>query len=137
MEKEYKTFEKKLRDKWRELPGGRMDRIYSESLMSLSDYELLNYWDRCKEQTSVSDIRGWYQTQYRSEFSGKTLLDIGPGIGIDGIYFAGQGSKVTFADIVEENLTLLRNICDLKAIKAEFCYISFHKTYQYFQLVSR
>jgi SAM-dependent methyltransferase len=51
------------------------------------------------------------------------VADVGPGIGIDGIHFAERGARITFVDIVEDNLTLLRRICSLKGVEADTYYI--------------
>jgi hypothetical protein len=112
-----------LRDKWREIPATRQERQFSADLLALSDSELLDYWEECRRQTCTPEVRGWYQELYRDRFRGARLADVGPGIGLDGIWFAQHGAQVTFVDIVADNLTLLRRLCDLKGVQAEYYYI--------------
>src|SRR5262249_48003718 len=61
--------------------------------------------------------RGWYQLLYRDWCRGKQIIDIGCGLGIDGIHFAEHGAMVTFIDIVETNVELVRRICRAKGIE--------------------
>ncbi len=117
------SFSIKLREKWREIPGTRQGRMFSTEMLDWEDYEILEYWEECKRQTTIPEVRGWYQEMYKDAFVGCDLADVGPGIGIDGIFFAKQGARVTFVDIVEDNLKLLERICNLKGINAEFYYI--------------
>jgi hypothetical protein len=116
-------FGQKLREKWREIPATRQERQFSSDLLILPDDQLLAYWEECRRQTSTPDVRGWFQERYAARFSGARLADIGPGVGVDGIWFAQHGAHVTFADIVEGNLQLLRRLCELKDIDAEYYYI--------------
>lgn len=112
-----------LREKWRELQATRQGRMFSVDMLRWPDDSLLSYWEECRAQTTTPEVRGWFQELYKDEFSHCMLADIGPGIGIDGIYFADRGAMVTFVDIVEDNLKLLRRICKLKGISAQFYYI--------------
>ena len=48
---------------------------------------------------------------------GAKIVDIGCGLGIDGIHFAEHGASVTFIDIVATNVDLVRRICKLKGIE--------------------
>jgi predicted O-methyltransferase YrrM len=117
------SFSNQLRDKWRELPSTRYERRFSKDMLSWSDDRLLDYWETCKKETVIPEVRGWYQELYKDAFVGMNLADIGPGIGIDGIFFAQQGAHVTFVDIVLDNLELIKRICALKGINAEYYYI--------------
>ncbi len=112
-----------LRDKWRELPGTRQERLFSRNMLEWSDQQLLQYWEEGRRQTSTPEVRGWFQQLYKDEFAGKEVADIGPGIGVDGIFFAQHGARVTFVDIVQDNLTLLQRICALKGIRAEYYFV--------------
>ncbi len=109
-----------LRSKWREIPGTREGRCFSADCLSWSDKELLDFWEDCMSQTTVPEVRGWFQSVYQHQVADKRLLDIGCGLGIDGIFFTEQGAKVTFADIVDDNLKVVKRICKLKEISAEF-----------------
>ena len=69
-------------------------------------------------------VRGWYHTLYADVFRGKKVLEIGSGLGFDGITFAAQGADWTFVDIVETNLEVVRRLCKLKGISnVRFCYL--------------
>ena len=109
-----------LCNKWKEIPGIRLGRIFSSDCLAFNDKELLEFWEGCREETTIPEVRGWFQGVYQYQVSGKRLLDIGSGLGIDGIFFAEQGAHVTFSDIISENLELVRRICRLKQIKADF-----------------
>jgi len=117
------AFARRLRDKWREIPATRQERMFSTDLQGVSDQALLEYWDQCKAETCTPEVRGWYQELYQEKYRGKAIADIGPGIGLDGIWFAEQGAHVTFVEIVQENIDLLRRLCRLKGIDADFYYV--------------
>jgi len=117
------AFEHSLREKWREIPATRHRRMFSSDLLTVGDDVLLEFWERCREETCVPGVRGWYQELYKEKLNGKAVADIGPGLGIDGIWFAQHGARVTFVEIVEDNLELLRRLCRLKGIDADFYYI--------------
>lgn len=131
----FEEYCKELREKWCELPSTRQDRIYSKEMLCWSDEQLLDFWEECRRETVTPEVRGWYQDLYKNEFSGRRLADIGPGIGIDGIFFAEHGAKVTFVDIVHDNLLLIERVCKLKNIDAEYYYIddffSFHFSHSF------
>jgi SAM-dependent methyltransferase len=117
------AFAQRLRDKWREVPGGVSRRVFASELLALSDAELLAVWERHRRETSAPEVRGWYQERYREVLRGKRVLDFGAGFSVDGIHFAEQGAALTFADIVEENLAVLKRITELKGLPGEFYFI--------------
>ncbi len=117
---EWQSFVDQTRDKWRELPATRQGRVFASDLLRWSDAELLAYWERARQETAVPEVRGWYQELYRERLSGAALADVGPGLGFDGIFFARHGARLTFVDIVEDNLRLLERICRLQDVTAEF-----------------
>jgi len=116
-------FELKLREKWRELPATRQERKFSSEMLEWSDEELLAYWEECKQQTCTPEVRGWYQELHKNEFAGLEIADVGPGVGLDGIFFAEHGAHVTFVDIVVDNLKLLKRICRLKGVETDYYFI--------------
>ncbi len=51
-------------------------------------------------------------------------MDVGSGLGFDGITFAQCGARMTFVDVVESNLALLERLCGLLGLKdVKFCYL--------------
>jgi len=128
---EQQSFDSRLREKWREIPATREGRMFSSDLLKVGDDALLEYWELCRAETCTPEVRGWYQDLYKEKLSGSAVADIGPGIGLDGIWFAQHGARVTFVDIVEDNLKLLRRLCDLKKIKADFYYVDDFFTYRF------
>src|SRR5687767_6719645 len=116
---EWQAFIARTRDKWREVPGTRQERVFSANLLALDDGSLLAYWERGREETTVPAVRGWFQDLYQDRLSGLDVADVGPGIGIDGFFFASHGARVTFVDIVGDNLRLLERIGRLKGLAVE------------------
>lgn len=117
------SFAGSLRQKWCEIPCTRQERLISSEMLNWSDEKLLIYWEECRRQTCVKEVRGWYQDTYKDMFNGLEIAEVGPGVGIDGIFFAQHGANVTFIDIVQDNLILLERICSIKGIKANYYYI--------------
>jgi SAM-dependent methyltransferase len=117
---ERRAFVERSREKWREVPATRSDRVFSRDLLDWDDQALLAYWERGRAETSTPEVRGWFQGLYRDRLSGLDVADVGPGIGVDGIFFASHGARVLFVDIVEDNIRLLRRLCALKRVEAEF-----------------
>lgn len=110
-----------LRERWKTIPFTADDREHTPDLLALDDPTLLMQWERAREATvdqhRLNDMRGWYQLLYRDWCRGRKIVSIGCGLGIDGIYFAENGARVTFVDIVEINVELVRRICRLKGIE--------------------
>ncbi len=124
-------FSNALRKKWREIPATRQARQFSTDLLDWTDEQLLAYWEKCRQETCIPEIRGWYQQMYKDQLNGADIVEVGPGVGLDGIFFAQHGARVTFADIVEDNLKLLERICRLKNIQAEYYFIEDFFNYQF------
>ena len=105
-----------LRAKWGEVPLGNL-RVKSNELERMSDSELFESWEagrrRQTEGTDGFSLRGWYHALYKPILHGKKVLDVGSGSGVDGISFALAGARVTFLDIVESNLQLIRRVCGI------------------------
>ncbi len=116
-----------LRTKWCEVPSGRTVRATTSQLLQLPDKELLRFHSEATKESTEGDgfsIRGWYHCLYKDILHGKRVLDVGSGLGIDGIAFAEAGASVTFLDIVESNLKVVRRLCELRHIEdVEFCYL--------------
>jgi hypothetical protein len=116
-----------LRAKWSEVPAGSTRRAPTSRLLTLPDDELLAFHEDATRQATEGEgfgIRGWYHCLYRDILRGKKVMDVGSGLGIDGLAFAAAGASMTFVDIVETNLMALRRLCALKGIRnAAFCYL--------------
>ena len=118
---QWPAFIERTRDKWREVPGTRQERVFTADLLALDDASLLAYWERGRQETTVPDVRGWFQDLYRDRLAGLDVADVGPGIGIDGFFFASHGARVTFVDIVADNLQLLARLGRLTQLTVETC----------------
>lgn len=104
-----------LRRKWNEVPGGLMDRVETDALLGLSARELRDYWTGVWSEASLGPahaVRGWYHGLYADIFRGKRVLEIGSGMGIDGLHFIKAGARWHFADIVQSNLDLIARELD-------------------------
>jgi SAM-dependent methyltransferase len=102
-----------LRHKWRTVPGGLMERTQSDLLLGLCDRELRDYWEGAWADASMGpafSVRGWYHRLYADVFRGRRVLEIGSGMGIDGVHFIRNGAIWHFADIVQSNLVLIDRI---------------------------
>lgn len=110
----------RFREKWREVPGGDdVDhRVFSDDLLSLPDEEFLARWDSISARRAAGVV-GRMEPLYRDFFRGRRVLELGGGLGFDGLRFAAQGAHWTFADIVPSNLSVIRRIAALKGIAVE------------------
>lgn len=102
-----------LRRKRGTVPVGLAERIDSDVLLGLTDRELRDYWEGVWAQASTGagfPVHGWYHKLYADVFAGKRVLEIGSGIGLDGIHFIRNGASWYFADIVRSNLMLVKRI---------------------------
>ena len=120
-DKEFESFLGGLRDKWREVPSTQLGRSYSTDMLEWSDDRLMEHWEQCRTQVNDPTMRQW--SKYSGDFSGLEIADVGPGMGFDGIYLSKRGAHITFVDIIEDNLKLLKRICDLKGVDADYYYI--------------
>lgn len=113
-----------LRDKWRELPQGSGKRIFSEELLSLDHAALIETWQTYNAAYRQAEIRRWYQTLYKEFMHDKTVLEIGSGFGLDGVFFLQERARHwTFCDIVSANLEVIRHVCDEYGLSADFAFI--------------
>ena len=115
-----------LRNKWHEVPAGN-DRVTTKHLLDLPDKALLDLYLKNRIDATTGEffsVRGWYHVLYKDIFRGKRVMDVGSGFGIDGITFAQHGARMTFVDIVESNLEILKRLCGLLDIEnVDFCYM--------------
>lgn len=115
-----------LRQKWHEVPSGDQRRS-TRDLLNMSPADLVACWTQTRDSAVSADgyaVRGWYHALYKDIFRGKRIMDVGSGFGLDGITYAQHGAKVTFVDIVESNLKILRRLCEgLGLTEVGFCYL--------------
>jgi anaerobic magnesium-protoporphyrin IX monomethyl ester cyclase len=107
-----------LGNRWVEVPATPTvdGRMRTDELLALPDEELLRLWLEARERQTVGDgfaTRGWYHLLYADALRGKRVLEIGCGLAFDGITFAQHGARVTFADIVESNVEVVRKLCKI------------------------
>jgi SAM-dependent methyltransferase len=116
-----------LRGKWGVVPAGLMGRRSTAELATLPEDDLRQLWMETHLEATAGDgfaVRGWYQAIYRDVLRDKKVLEIGSGMGIDGIEFARHGANMTFVDIVEGNLSLMRRLCTAFGVTtAKFVYM--------------
>jgi len=115
-----------LRQFWALVPAG-FERVYSADLLKLPEDQLLARWSEAHRAVSTGAAfahRGWYHTLYKDAFRDKKILDFGCGLGMDTIFYAEHGARVTFVDLVESNVEVVRRICQLKRLSpVDFCYM--------------
>ncbi|MDJ0814940.1 MAG: class I SAM-dependent methyltransferase [Desulfobacterales bacterium] len=100
---------KKNRKRWKTLPAGER-RENVEYLMTLEDkefYKLYLHYTKFWEKE-----RGWEYEKYSETFSGRSVLEIGSGLGYDGIIYSNSAEKWVFCDIIPENLQFIQRIAD-------------------------
>jgi len=117
-----------LRRKWGTVPAGGGKRLSTQHMLAMSDAELLSTWQGIRTRDTTGPLyshRGWYHDLYRDVLSGKRVADVGSGMGLDGITFAQAGTRMTFVDLVPENLLLIERLCGLLGVAdAEFFALS-------------
>lgn len=108
-----------LRRKWVEVPTMAEGIQRTTELAALSDGELLALWRRIRQDLTTGaefSHRGWYHELYRDFMRGKKVLDVGSGLAIDSLTFAEHGARLTFLDLAESNLALVRRVGALLGI---------------------
>jgi len=107
----------KYREKWREAPRGSDTdgRVFSTDLLALGDEALLSAWQQMAARRYEGEL-GWLGPLYADTFRECEVLDLGCGLGFDGMRFLEGGARWTFADIVPDNLTVVRRIAALKGL---------------------
>ena len=110
-----------LRTKWQRVDQG-IEVSYAE-LLRLDDSALLRRWNELVASDWRAATRGWYRVLYREFMSGKRVFKLGSGLGMDGIHFIKQGAEWTFADITVESLEMIRRVCAILHLTADFMVI--------------
>ncbi len=110
-----------LRDKWSTVPFGISGRINTAKLLDLGDEDLLQAWEQAWVENCAGtrgfEARGWYHALYADWVRTRKIIDIGSGLAFDSIHFATLGASVTFIDLSETNIEVLRRVCALKGLK--------------------
>ncbi|HNV87256.1 MAG TPA: class I SAM-dependent methyltransferase [Candidatus Omnitrophota bacterium] len=117
-----------LRAKWFEVPSSPAGRLKTADLLKLDDAALMEIWGKARASylsgAQFLSGKGWYHELYGPALRGKKILDVGSGLGIDGITFAQGGAYVTFVDLAESNLALVKRICEGFSLRnVDFCYL--------------
>jgi 2-polyprenyl-3-methyl-5-hydroxy-6-metoxy-1,4-benzoquinol methylase len=105
-----------LRKKWINVPVTTLDRMKTTDLLTLPDQALIDLWERAREEITTGPgfpHRGWYHALYAEGMRGKKVMDVGSGFGVDSITFAQHGAQLTFVDLVETNLEVLKRLCKI------------------------
>jgi SAM-dependent methyltransferase len=113
-----RSFLSHLREKWREVPTNDR-RVFSAELLQMDEAACLDVW----RENDATPARRWYREHYGPHVREKDVLDLGCGFSTDGIYFARQGARVTFADIVQDNLGATRRVAEHFGLMAEYYYV--------------
>jgi SAM-dependent methyltransferase len=113
-----------LREKWREVPqeGGR---VFSDDLLRLDLSTLFENWKAYFSYYRQSEPDRWYQILYKEFMRGKSVLEIGSGLGFDGTLRLQEGAvkEWTFCDIAETNLQVIQRVCKQLGVRANFVFI--------------
>src|SRR5262249_11105883 len=64
----------------------------------------------------ASSEAGWLETLYVDTFRDRRVLELGSGLGFDALRFTSRGACWTCADIVPDNLALIRRVAALKGL---------------------
>lgn len=89
------------------------------ALLALSDAELERLWMDQSRHFETGETFGQHKlchALYGNALRGKRVLEIGPGLGIDGITLARRGARVTFIDDDAGKLEVLRRLCRILAV---------------------
>jgi hypothetical protein len=105
------------REKWREAPRGSDTdgRIFSTDLLAMPDEAFLTAWQDMAARRHAGEL-GWLGTLYADTFRDRRVVELGSGLGFDGIRFIEQGAAWTFCDIVPDNLAVIRRVASLKGL---------------------
>ena len=114
----FRSFLSRTRDKWREIPVNER-RVFSSDLLKMDEESLLRVW----RENDATPERQWYREHYGPLVKDKDVLDLGCGFSTDGMHFLRSGARVTFADIVQDNLAATRRVAEQFKLPAEYYFI--------------
>lgn len=118
-----------LRNKWHNVPGGTVNILSTSNFNPTKDEmeAIAKDWISRRNSSIEGEyykVRGWYHEKYIPVFQGRKVMDLGSGLGMDGITYAQNGAKVTFVDIVESNLNRIKKLCEyFKISNVDFMYL--------------
>ena len=119
------TWLSRLKEKWQTVPFRPDKRISTADLLMLDDAAFLSAWETARATTSDGPkgwtTRGWYHALYAQAFRGARLLEFGPGLGIDAVFFAEHGAQVTCVDVAASNLEVIKRIFQLRGLPPPVC----------------
>ncbi len=121
-----------LNRKWITVPAGNSQRVNSLQMLKMSTRDLVRLYEEALNHDTVGSgfgIRGWFHEIYSGLLVDKAVLDVGAGLGISSIFFAKEGSRVHFSDIVEPNLEIISRICKYYGVHGEYSLISSFEDY--------
>jgi 2-polyprenyl-3-methyl-5-hydroxy-6-metoxy-1,4-benzoquinol methylase len=122
-----------LRKKWTEVPDD-VARVQVPRLLEKRDEELLEFWENARKTAVTGEYfsrRGWYHLLYEPLFRGARIMDFGSGLGMDGLSFAAYAAQVTFVDLADQNLALLKRIASLKGFaNVDFVHLESFESFQ-------
>jgi SAM-dependent methyltransferase len=101
--------------KWSTLPSGGPDQARVEDLLALSDADFAEFWRAGSAKWTAE--RGWEYERFGARFAGLRVLEIGSGLGHDGLALAPRVRNWTFCDILAQNLTLVRRAARLLGVR--------------------
>lgn len=96
--------------KWLTLPAGE-SRRHVQELIRLNDSDLRSEYE--KFVPFWEKERGWEYERYTPFFAGRDVIEIGSGMGYDGITYSERAASWTFCDIIRDNLSLVKRMCNL------------------------
>jgi len=97
--------------------------FYSNMLDKRMQYTCA-YWKNAKNLNEAQEAKLDLICKKLGLCAGMRVLDVGCGLGIDGVTFAQHGARITFVDIVESNLIVVRRISKLLGLTdVEFLYM--------------
>ena len=116
----FESFLPALKEKWRVVPSTTQGRIASKTLLDMNSGEFMDEWLNLYSNNCFGSgfgVRGWYHELYKPLAGlGQNWLEVGSGLGFDGVFFAECGARVTFFDIIEDNLLVIERVCNSKRL---------------------
>ena len=106
--------------KWQTLPAGQRRESVGR-LLSLESEDLLSFYRDCI--VFWEKERGWEYEKYSGTFLGRSVLEIGSGLGYDGITYSKSVQKWTFCDVIPQNLAFVSRITEELGVQNTACQI--------------